>query len=266
MEIHSTAIVEDGAEIGEGSYIGPFCHIGPKVKLGKNLDLKSHVVIAGNTTIGDNTKIFPFASIGHVPQDLKFGGEESTLTIGENNVIREHVTINPGTEGGGMKTEVGDNCLFMIGSHVAHDCIVGNNVIMANNATLAGHVIVGDFAVIGGLAAIHQFVRVGHNAMIGGMSGIENDVIPYGSAMGERANLAGLNIVGLKRQNFDRETIHALRGAYRMIFSNEGTLEERIDDAIEHFKDNEAVVEVIEFIRSDSSRAICLPKNASKAA
>ncbi len=266
MTIHKTAIIETGAKLADGVVIGPYCHVGPEVKLGKGVQLKSHVVIAGDTTIGDNTHIYPFASIGHIPQDLKFHGEKSKLIIGANNIIREHVTINPGTEGGGMLTEIGNNCLFMMSSHVAHDCKVGNNVILANNATLAGHVVVGDNVVVGGLSAIHQFVRIGHHAMIGGMSGIESDVIPYGSAMGERASLAGLNIVGLKRRGVDRETIHALRGAYRMIFSQEGTLEERLEDTVEHFKDNASVMELVNFIRSDSSRAICLPKNGTKAA
>lgn len=262
-QIHPSAIIETGAVIGSNTAIGPYCHIGPNVKLGDNCTLHAHVVIAGHTSIGDGSTIFPFASIGHAPQDLKFKGEKSTLTIGKNNVIREHVTINPGTEGGGLKTVIGDSCLLMIGVHVAHDCIVGNHVIMANNATLAGHVKVGDFAVLGGLSAVHQFVRIGHNAMIGGMSAIESDVIPYGSAMGERANLAGLNIVGMKRRGFDRKTIHALRGAYRMLFAPEGTLDERIAEALAHYGDNEAVKEILEFIQQDSSRAICLPRKAA---
>jgi UDP-N-acetylglucosamine acyltransferase len=266
MTIHKTAIIEDGAQIADGVFIGPYCHIGSGVSLAKNVCLKSHVVIAGDTEIGENTQIFPFASIGHIPQDLKFHGEKSKLVIGSDNVIREHVTMNPGTKGGGMITQVGNNCLFMMSSHIAHDCIVGNNVILANNATLAGHVELGDFVIIGGLSAIHQFVRVGHHAMIGGMSAIESDIIPYGSAMGDRANLAGLNLLGLKRQGVERETIHALRGAYRMIFAQEGTLEERLEDTIEHFKDNDAVMDLVKFIQDDSSRAICLPKNSSKAA
>jgi UDP-N-acetylglucosamine acyltransferase len=223
-------------------------------------------VVGGITTIGDNTKVFPFASLGLAPQDLKFKGERSTLTIGKNCTIREHVTMNPGTEGDKMKTVVGDNCLFMVGSHVAHDCIVGNNVILANNATLAGHVEVGDFAIIGGLSAVHQFVRIGKHAMIGGMSGIENDVIPYGQATGERANLVGLNLVGLKRRGFERDDINTLRTAYRLLFSPEGTLAERINDAGTRFKENEVVTEILAFMRTDSSRAICQPKNASKVA
>lgn len=264
MSIHKTAIIEDGAKIAEGVVIGPYCHVGAGVVLEKGVSLKSHVVVVGDTKVGENTQIFPFASIGHIPQDLKFHGEKSKLIIGKNNMIREHVTMNPGTEGGGMITEVGNNCLFMMSSHIAHDCKIGNHVILANNATIAGHVTIGDYAIIGGMSAVHQFVRIGHHAMIGGMSGIESDVIPYGSAMGERATLAGLNIVGLKRQGADRDTIHALRGAYRMMFASEGTLEERIQDTLEHFKDNAAVIDVIKFLQSDSSRAICLPKNVSK--
>ncbi|MDA0782005.1 MAG: acyl-ACP--UDP-N-acetylglucosamine O-acyltransferase [Proteobacteria bacterium] len=262
-KIHATAIIEDGAKIGNNVEIGAYTVVGANVVIGDNVKIYSHVAIDGYTTIGEGTRIFPFASIGHIPQDLKFQGEKSTLVIGKNNTIREHVTMNPGTQGDAMTTIIGDNCLFMVGAHVAHDCVVGNRVILANNATLAGHVKVGDFAVIGGLAAIHQFVRIGHHAMIGGMSGIENDVIPYGQAMGERANLCGLNLVGLKRGNFKREEIHTLRNAYRLIFSQEGTLQERMEDAAEMFKDNIGVKEIIEFIRTNSSRAICQPKHDS---
>lgn len=261
MFIHPTAIVEKGAVLGEGSYIGPYSVIGPKVRLGANCRLESHVAIAGNTEIGPGNHFFPFCSIGHAPQDLKYKGEESRLVIGGGNKFREQVTANPGTEGGGMITGVGDNCLFMVGAHIAHDCKVGNNVVLANNATLAGHVEVGDFAIIGGLSAIHQFVRIGKHAIIGGMSGIENDVIPYASAMGERAHLSGLNIVGLKRRGFGREDIHTLRSAYRLLFSPEGTLAERIEDAAELFKASPLVMEVVGFMKSDSSRNICQPKS-----
>lgn len=263
MAIHPTAIIEKGAKIADGVNIGPYSHIGGKVSLDKGVIVESHVVIAGRTAIGENTHIFPFASLGTPPQDLKYKGEDSELIIGRNNKIREHVTMNPGTMGGGMRTTVGDHCLFMIGAHVAHDCRVGNHVILANCATLAGHVTVGDYVVIGGLSAVHQFVRIGAHAMIGGMSGIENDIIPYGQATGERASLVGLNLVGLKRRSFDREAIHALRGAYRMLFSPEGTLSERLEDVVEHFSGNEAVMDIVAFVRDDSSRAICQPKNAS---
>ena len=195
--IHPTAVVDPKAEIASTALIGPYCVVGPDVRLGESVELLSHVAVAGRTTIGDGTRIFPFASIGHRPQDLKYRGEPSTLDIGKNNQIREHVTMNPGTEGGGMVTRVGNDCLFMASAHVAHDCILGDNVIMANNATLAGHVTVGEFAFLGGLSAVHQFVRIGKHAMIGGMSGVEGDVIPFGTVIGNRAHLNGLNIVGL---------------------------------------------------------------------
>lgn len=259
--IHETAVVDAAAKIGADVSIGPYCVVGPDVTLGDGVILKSHVVIEGITEIGEGTKIFPFASIGTAPQDLKFKGEKSKLIIGRNNVIREHATMNPGTEGGGMETRVGDNCLFMIGSHVAHDCVVGNHVIMANNATLAGHVSVGDFAVIGGLAAVHQFVRIGEHSMIGGLSGVEHDVIPFGSVMGERANLAGLNLVGLKRRGFDRETIHGIRAAYRGLFEGDGTLEERLVSVSEEFADNAVVQQVTDFIRRESKRGLVVPKS-----
>jgi UDP-N-acetylglucosamine acyltransferase len=258
--IHSTAIVHPDATIGKNVFIGPYCTVGENVTLGDNVQLLSHIVVDGYTFIGNHTKIFPFASIGTIPQDLKYSGEASKVEIGSHTTIREYVTINPGTTGGGLLTKVGDNCLLMVGSHVAHDCIVGNNVIMANNATLAGHVMVGDFAIIGGLSAVHQFVRIGHHAMIGGMSGIENDVIPYGQASGERANLVGLNLVGLKRRQFNREDIHILRTTYRLLFSPEGTLQERVDDAKEMFPNHKAVSEILNFITSSASRAICQPK------
>ena len=258
--IHPTAIIDPAAEVGEGVSIGPYSVIGPGVKLGAGCVLLSHVVIDGQTEIGANTRIYPFASIGHQPQDMKYKGEPSRLTIGANNILREHVTINPGTEGGGMLTSVGNNCLLMVGAHVAHDCRVGNHVIMANNATLAGHVTVDEFAIIGGLSAIHQFCRIGRHAMVGGMSGVENDVIPYGSVMGDRARLSGLNIVGLKRRGFSRSDLTALRKAYRLMFAQEGTMAERIEDVLETYSEHEAIMEIVDFLRSDSSRAICQPK------
>ena len=258
--IHPNAIVESGAELGPDVEIGPFCHIGSGARLGKGVSVLSHAVIVGRTTIGEGTKIFPFASIGHQPQDLKFSGEESALEIGARCVIREHVTMNPGTRGGGLLTKVGDECLFMVGAHVAHDCRIGNQVILVNNATLAGHVTIDDFAILGGLSAVHQFVRIGKHAMIGGMSGFENDVIPYGSVMGNRAHLAGLNLVGLKRRGFDREAIHDLRAAYRMLFAPEGTLQERLADVAEQYAKSPLVKDIVGFIQADSSRAICQPR------
>lgn len=258
-EIHATAVVERGAELGDGVHVGPFCHVGPHVRLADGVRVVSHSVVTGRTTIGPNTHIYPFASIGHRPQDLKYSGEPSELLIGANNHIREHVTMNPGTQGGGMVTRIGNDCLFMVSSHVAHDCKVGNNVILANNATLGGHVTIEDYAILGGLAAVHQFCRIGRHAMVGGLSGVESDVIPYGSVFGNRARLAGLNIVGLKRRGFSRSDITALRKAYRLMFAEEGTMAERLEDVAEMYKDNQPVMEIVRFIREDSDRAICQP-------
>lgn len=260
VDIHPSAIIDPGACICSGVQIGPFCTVGSEVDLKAGVELMSHVVITGRTFLGEGTRVFPFVSLGHQPQDLKYRGEPSSLIIGRNNVIREQVTMNPGTKGGGMVTRVGNDCLFMIGVHIAHDCIVHDHVIMANNVTLAGHVEIGEWAVLGGLSAVHQFVRIGRHAMVGGMSGVESDVIPYGSALGNRARLSGLNIIGLKRREFSRDDIHALRNAYRLLFAQEGILQERLADVTNLFKDNKAVMEVVEFIRTDSSRAICQPK------
>lgn len=261
--IHKTAIIEEGASLGEGVKIGAYCVVGPNVTLGKGVELKSHVVVDGYTTIGDETIVWPFASLGSAPQDLKYKGEKSTLVIGARCKIREHVTMNPGTEGDKMKTVVGDNCLFMTASHVAHDCIVGNNVILANNATLAGHVEVGDFAIIGGLAAIHQFVRIGPFAMIGGMSGVEYDVIPYGLVKGERAHLAGLNYVGLERRGFTKDQVQTLLKAFRQLFDGKGTLAERIDHVANDFGAEQAVMRMIDFIRAKEGRSVLQPKSAA---
>lgn len=258
--IHPTAVIEAGAKIDASVRIGAFSVIGANVKLAANVIIHNHVNIAGDTEIDEGCEIFPFASIGTAPQDLKYAGEPTKLKIGKNNKIREHVTINLGTVQGGGITIVGDNCLFMVGSHIAHDCIVGNSVILANNATLAGHVQVGDFAIIGGLSAVHQFVRIGKHAMIGGMSGIEADVIPYGNAFGERASLQGLNLVGLKRRGFEKEQIHALRSSFKKIFEGDGNFSERVAAAKADFSNNTAAAEIIEFLESDSSRAICRPK------
>ena len=259
-DIHPTAIVDPAASLGDGVEIGPYCIVGAGVVLGDRVRLHSHVVIGGKTDIGAETEIFPFASIGLVPQDLKYSGEESTLVIGRRNRIREYVTMNPGTADGGMETRVGDDCLFMVSAHVAHDCIVGNNVILANNATLGGHVVVGDFAILGGLSAVHQFVRIGRHAIIGGMSGVENDVIPYGSVVGDRGQLSGLNIIGLKRRNFANKEIHNLRTAYRMLFAEEGTMVERVDDVSAVFGDNAVIMEIVEFMRATSQRGLTQPR------
>lgn len=257
--IHPTAIIAPGAKIGANVRIGPYCVIGAQVVLADDVVLHSHVVVDGDTHIGTETQVFPFASLGLPPQDKKFGGEQSQLRIGARNTIREHVTMNPGTEGGGMVTRVGDNCLFMVASHVAHDCVVGNNVILANNATLAGHVTVGDHAIIGGLSAIHQFVRIGTHAFIGGMSGVEKDVIPYGTVKGERAALDGLNLVGLRRRNIAREQIHALRHVFKELFlSTGGTLNDRAEKLRGKYPQEEAQ-SLLDFVLSDTSRAFCTP-------
>jgi UDP-N-acetylglucosamine acyltransferase len=264
--IHPTAVVEDGARIGTGVQIGPFCMIGAHVELGDGCELKSHVVVAGHTTVGARTKIFPFAVLGHAPQDLKYAGEPSTLSIGADCIIREGVTMHPGTGHGTMKTIVGDRCFFLAYSHVAHDCRVGNNVVMTNNAMIAGHCKIGDFAIIGGGAGLHQYVRVGPHAFIGGLSAVENDVIPYGMVLGNRAYLSGLNIIGLRRRGFSREEIHDLRRAYRLLFANESTLAERIQDVGEEFGKHPIVQEILEFIRGASDRSICTPREAVSAA
>ncbi len=258
-DIHPTAVVDGGARIGANVTVGPYSIVGTGVELAEGVTVMSHVVVNGRTSIGANTKVYPFASVGLAPQDLKYKGEPSRLEIGCNNIIREHVTMHGGTEGGGMVTRVGNNCLFMVACHVAHDCRIGDHVVMVNNATLGGHVMVGDWAILGGLAAVHQYVRIGRHAMVGGLSGVENDVIPYGSVTGNRARLQGLNIIGLKRRGISRDDIHTLRNAYRLLFAQEGTMAERLEDVAELFHDNRAVMEIIDFIRTESQRSICQP-------
>ncbi len=258
-EVHPTAVIEDGAEIGAGCRVGPYCVLGPQVALGPGVVLHSHVAVAGRTRIGEATTVFPFASLGHIPQDLKFHGEDTELVIGARNTIREHVTMNPGTAGGGGITAVGDDNLFMMATHVAHDCRIGNHVIMANNATLGGHVVVEDFVIIGGLAGIHQFVRLGRGAMIGGLAGVVADVIPYGSVMGERAHLAGLNLVGLRRRGAERDAINGLRAAFEAMFAGEGTLQDRVRRAAEAHPGNPLVGEIADFVTAESSRSFTVP-------
>ncbi len=260
-QIHPTAVIEAGAAIGDKVQIGAFSVIGPEVTLDNGVKIGAHVVIAGETHIGAETEVYPFASLGSAPQDLKFKGEKTRLEIGKKVQIREHATMNPGTEGGGGLTRVGDNCLFMVGTHVAHDCMVGSNVIAANNATLAGHVEVGDFTVLGGMCGVHQFVRIGAHAMVGGMTGVAHDVIPYGSVMGNRAHLAGLNMVGMKRRGFDRPQIHALRAAYRAVFDDtEGSLHERASVVAATLEEGGAAREMIDFILAGGSRRFCVPE------
>jgi len=261
-DIHPTAIVEDGAKLAANVSIGPYCVVGPNVELDDGVALMSHVAVAGHTRIGSGSQVFPFASIGHKPQDLKFSGEVTTLEIGRNNQIREHVTMNPGTEGGGGITRVGDNGLFMMGSHVGHDCKVGDNVILANNATLAGHVELADFVILGGLSAVRQWARIGTGAIVGGMTGVEFDVIPFGSVIGDRARLAGLNLVGLKRKDFPREQIHALRAAYKSLFDDgEGTLRSRAEALAATAGDQPLVKVVTDFILEKDDRRFCTPRS-----
>lgn len=261
-EIHPSSLVSPGAKLGRDCLIGPFCSIGPGVELGDGCMLHSHVVIAGDTKIGPRAKIFPFASIGHQPQDLKYRGEASRLEIGADCTIREGVTINPGTQHGGLLTAIGDRCAILANAHVAHDCRIGNDVILVNNVMLAGHCQIGDFVILGGGSALHQFVRIGAHAMVGGLAGVENDVIPYGMALGNRASLAGLNLVGLRRRNFSREAIHDLRRAYRLLFAIEGTLKERVEDVAAEFSSHEQVHEILDFLRFGGDRAICMPREA----
>jgi len=259
-EIHPTAIVSPKAELAADVRVGPYCVVDEHVVLDAGVCLESHVVVTGRTRIGANGHVFPFASIGHRPMDMKYRGEPSRLEIGRNATIREYVTMNPGTEGGGMLTTVGNDCLFMTGSHVAHDCHLADHVILVSNATLGGHVRLGEYVIVGGLAAVHQFVRIGQHAMIGGMSGVEQDVIPYGSVLGNRAHLSGLNLVGLKRRGFSRDDIHVLRTAYRLLFAQEGTLQERLEDVGRMYASNALVQDVVDFIRKASSRGVCQPQ------
>ena len=256
--IHRTAIINSNAKISQNVTIGPYSVIGPNVEIGEGTVVQSHVNITGNTTIGKNNKIYPFASIGNDPQDLKFKGEKTLLEIGDNNKIREYVTINPGTVGGGGKTKVGNNCLFMVSSHIAHDCFVGDNVILANNVPLGGHAHVDNNAIIGGNSAVQQFTRVGKFAMIGGMCGVVRDVIPYGIAHGNRSILQGLNLIGLRRKNISNKEILSLSEAYKIIFKNEN-LTENLSNLSNDLRTNKLVSEVINFIEKDKKRPICTP-------
>ena len=255
--IHATAIVAEGASLGPGCEIGPYCIVGPQVQLGEGVRLRSHVVIDGDTRIGAQTEIFPFASIGGAPQDLKFNGEQSRLVIGARNTIRESCTMNPGTQGGGLETVIGDDNLFMVNVHVAHDCRIGNGCVLVNNVSLAGHVQVEDRAIIGGHSGVHQFVRIGEGAMVGMLSAVAADVIPYGTVTGDHAALSGLNLVGLKRRGTDKAEINELRATFKTLFGGEGTLRDRARRI--EASENPLVAKVAAFILSDSDRSFCRP-------
>ena len=256
--IHQTALIDPKAKIHSSVKVGPYSVIGANVEINENTEVQSHVSIVGNTKIGKNNKIYPFASIGNDPQDLKFQGEETKLEIGNNNKIREYVTINPGTSGGGGITKVGNNCLFMVSAHIAHDCYVGDNVILANNVPLGGHAHVEDNVIIGGNSAVQQFTRVGRSAMIGGMCGVVRDIIPYGIAHGNRSILQGLNLIGLRRKNIPNQDIMILLDAYKEIFKNEN-LTENLNNLSKELRVNELVSEVVSFIEKDKKRPICTP-------
>jgi len=256
--IHNSSIIDKKAKISKNVKIGPYSVIGPNVEIAENVEIHSHVNIDGNTKIGEGTKIYPFASIGTDPQDLKFSGEKNYLIIGKKNTIREYVTINPGTSGGGGKTTVGDNCLFMVSSHIAHDCIVGNKVVIANNVPLGGHVIIEDDVVIGGNSAVQQFTRIGRLAMIGGMTGVLKDVIPFGLSFGNRNYLKGLNLIGLRRKKYENKKIIELNEVYKNIFSSKN-LHENVSKINGEHKENDLVKEVTNFILKDKKRPICSP-------
>ncbi|NNE40024.1 MAG: acyl-ACP--UDP-N-acetylglucosamine O-acyltransferase [Marinicaulis sp.] len=260
MKIHPTAIIEEGAELADDVSIGPYCFVGDGVKLGAGVTLKSHVVLEGDTTIGERTEIFPYATLGQGPQHQRFTGENTKLIVGADTIVREYVSMNRGTTGGGGVTKVGDGGFFMVGSNIAHDCQVGNGVILANNATVGGHVEIGDHAFLGGVCAIHQFTRIGDYAFVGGGAVVVADVIPYASAFGNRAHLAGLNIVGMKRRETPRDTIHKVRAAYKILFDVDGTMAERVERVREKYSQCSEVARILKFIDRDASRSLMLPE------
>ena len=258
--IHPTAIVDNNSKISEGVDIGPYCVIGPEVEIGSNTKLHSHISIKGNTKIGKNNEIFPFVSIGTSPQDLKYKGENNSILIGNNNKLREYVNINPGTSHGGTITKLGNNNLLMVYTHVAHDCNLGNNIVLANNVQVGGHVTIEDNSIVGGSCAIHQFSRIGTLAMVGGMTGVLSDVIPYGLSLGNRNNLVGLNLIGLRRAKISNEDIKILQKFYDIVFSNQN-FRSNIDNLNKDIKVNKYVKTIIDFINSDKKRPISLPEN-----
>ena len=256
--IHQTAIIDPKAKISANVNIGAYSIIGPNVEVGEDTDINSHVSIAGYTKIGKKNKIYPFASIGNNPQDLKYSGEKSYLEIGDSNTIREYVSINPGTDGGGGLTKIGNNCLFMVSSHIAHDCVIGDNVVAVNNVAIGGHVQIDDNAIIGGNSAIHQYIRIGKFAMIGGICAVIRDVIPYGLVHGNRSVLQGINLIGLRRNNIPNQEIALLSKAYKEIFKSEN-LSENLKNLSDDFKKNDLVIEIVNFLQKDKKRPICTP-------
>ena len=262
--IHPLAVVEDGARIGENTVVGPFCHVGSRVTLGDDIELLNHVVVAGRTVIGDGTRIFPFAAIGGDPQSLHHGGEETTLSVGARCTIREGVTMNTGTTGGGGKTVVGDDNLFLANSHVAHDCILGNHIVLSNNVMLAGHVVIDDRAILGGGSAVHQFTRIGRQAFIGGLSAVSYDVIPYGMLNGNPGLLSGLNVVGMSRAGIEKSIIHQVRRAYKQIFEADGPARANAAAIRDQYEDCREVIEILDFIAAESDRALSSPTRGAK--
>ena len=258
--IHHTAIVDNNSKIHDNVEIGPYCIIGPSVEIASNTKLHSHVNIVGNTKIGENNEIFPFTSIGTDPQDLKFKGEENSIIIGNNNRLREYVNINPGTSQGGTVTKIGNNNLLMVYCHIAHDCNIGDNIVLANNVQVGGHVTIHDNAIVGGSCAIHQFSRIGNLSMVGGMTGVLSDVIPFGLSLGNRNNLVGLNLIGLRRAKISNEDIKILQKFYDIVFSNRN-FRSNVENIDKDMKENKYVKIIIDFINSDKKRPISLPEN-----
>jgi UDP-N-acetylglucosamine acyltransferase len=259
-QIHATAVVDAKASLARDVAIGPYCIVGPDVRLAAGVRLASHVVIEGHTDIGEESTVHPYACLGAAPQHAGHKGEPTRLLVGARNVIREHVTMHCGTAMGRQVTTIGSDGFFMVGVHIGHDCIVGDKVIMANNATLGGHVVVGDHVIMGGLSAAHQNTRIGRHAFVGGMAGVNHDVIPFGNVWGNHAHLEGLNLVGLKRRGFSREAINTLRAAYRMLFAEEGTFQERLEDTAAAYAHSPEVMEIVDFVRADASRPLTTPQ------
>ena len=264
VSIHPSAHVDKQAKLGQNVTIGPLCVVGPNVQLGDNVKLVSQVNITGDTEIGADCELYPFVSLGHPPQDFKHKGGPVRLRIGERTILRELVNIHPGTDAGHPETIVGDDCYFMVGSHLAHEGKCGNHVVFSNGAQVGGCVTIGDHVILGGLCAVHQYTRIGSHAFIGGMATVIHDVIPYGSVMGNAAKLAGLNVVGLKRRGFDKSEIRQIRSAYRLLFAPEGTFNERIEDTAKLYKDNELVMEIVRFIQAQDKRPICMPPSGPR--